>query len=170
MIESNGGTRRIEVRIERPGEQVMIPETAGGAGVSELPLWGRRIGRRIARLGPGVRIAAACAGAIALRLLVALTNALPIGGAVATLATPRLSSVAIVLAIGGVLGGLRLAARSRRPPRLPGGRIRGSRARALDRRLLVRGRPERRTDARLVVDFDLGARILMGGARRSASH
>jgi len=109
VIESNGGTRRVEVRIERPGEQVVIPGAGGGAAVSEVPEWGKRLSRRVARLRPGVRIAAGCAGAIAVRLLVLLMNALPIGGGGGSPWEPRLSSFAIVLAAGGVLAGLRLA-------------------------------------------------------------
>ncbi|MFI5456362.1 MAG: FHA domain-containing protein [Isosphaerales bacterium] len=109
VLESNGGTRRVEVRIERPDEQVVIPEAGAQAAVSEIPVWGRRLSRSLARLRPGVRIAAGCAGAIALRLLVLLMNALPIGGAGGPRWEPRLSSFAIVLAAGGVLAGLRLA-------------------------------------------------------------
>jgi len=109
VIESNGGARPIEVRIERPGEPVMIPDSDLREAVSEIPVWGRGLSRRVARLRPGARIAAGCAGAIALRLLVALVNLLPLGGAGASLWAPRLSSFAIALAAAGALAGLRLA-------------------------------------------------------------
>ena len=81
VIESNGGTRRIEVRIERPGEQVMIPESDLGGALSAIPLQGTSLSRKLAGLRPAVRIAVGCAGAIAIRLLVALVNLLPIGSA-----------------------------------------------------------------------------------------
>jgi hypothetical protein len=107
VLESNGGSRRVEVRIERPDHQVLSPET--GAPVSEFPAWGKGLVASVARLGPGVRIAAGCAIAIALRLLVMLANVLPVGGGAGSILDPRLSSFAIVLAAGGALAGVRLA-------------------------------------------------------------
>jgi hypothetical protein len=111
VIESNGGTRRIEVRIERPVDEVVIPDAASGAAVSGTPAWARRLGQRVARLRPEVRIAAGFAVAVALRLLVILMNALPMGVAGASRFDPRLSSFAIVLVAVGVLAGLTLALR-----------------------------------------------------------
>jgi hypothetical protein len=107
VLESNGGTRRVEVRIERPDQPVFSPDT--GAPVSELPAWGKSLSRTVARMRPGVRIAAGCAIALALRGLVMLANALPIGRGGGSFWDPRLSSFAIVLAAGGVLAGMRLA-------------------------------------------------------------
>jgi hypothetical protein len=107
VLESNGGSRQVEVRIERSDERVVIPEP--GSAVSAIPLWRTSLGRKVSRLGPGVRIAAACAAAIILRLLVLLANALPIGRAESPLWEPRLVSFAVVLVAGGVLAGIRLA-------------------------------------------------------------
>ncbi len=109
VIESNGGARRIEVRIERPGDPVMIPESHLGGALSEIPLQRASLSRKLAGLRPAVRIAVGCAGAIAIRLLVALVNLLPIGSGGASIWAPRLSSFAIVLAAAGALVGLRLA-------------------------------------------------------------
>jgi hypothetical protein len=108
VIESNGGTRRIAVRIERPVEQAVITETAG-AGFSSVPVWREQLGRSLAGLRPGVRIALACAGAVALRFIAILVNVLPFGGAAGGLIEPRLSAFAIVLVAAGVVAGLRLA-------------------------------------------------------------
>ena len=80
VIESNGGTRRIAVRIERPVEQAVIAESAG-SGFSSVPLWREQLGRSMAGLRPGVRVALASAGAVALRFVAVLVNALPFGGA-----------------------------------------------------------------------------------------
>jgi hypothetical protein len=108
VIESNGGTRRIAVRIERPTEQAVFAKTAG-SGFSSVPLWRARLGQSLEGLRPGVRIALACAGAVALRFIVVLVNALPIGSAKGRLIEPRLSAVAIALVAVGVAAGLRLA-------------------------------------------------------------
>jgi hypothetical protein len=97
------------VRIERPDEQVVLAETGASAALTEFPAWGTSLARSVARLRPGFRIAACCAGAIALRLLVLLVNLLPFGSAAGSAQAPRLASLAIVLAAVGVLAGIRLA-------------------------------------------------------------
>jgi hypothetical protein len=108
VIESNGGTRRIGVRIERPAEQVVLRDSAGAA-FSGSPLWREQLGRTVAGVGPGARIAIGCAAAVALRLLATLLNKLPVGNAPANLMEPRLSSVGIMLVAAGMLAGLGLA-------------------------------------------------------------
>ncbi len=108
VIESNGGTRRIAVRIERPVEPAAVAET-GGLGLSSEPVWREQLGRKLAGLRPGVRVALACAGAVALRFIAVLVNVLPLGGAPGGLIEPRLSAFAIVLVALGVVAGLRLA-------------------------------------------------------------
>jgi len=108
VIESNGGNRRIEVRIERPVEQAVIPESAS-AGLAENPAWSERLRGMVARLRPGARLAAGGLGAVALRLLVVLINLMPIGRGVAGPLEPRLISVSVVLVAAGVLVGLALA-------------------------------------------------------------
>ena len=69
----------------------------------------KQLNRRLARVSPLVRIIACCTVAIGLRVLVALVNALPIGGAGKNLAEPRISSVALIAVAAGVLAGLVLA-------------------------------------------------------------
>jgi hypothetical protein len=104
LIESNGGTRRIAVRIE----QAVLAVT-GGLGLSSEPVWREQLGRKLAGLRPGVRVALACAGAVALRFIAVLVNVLPLGGAPGGQIEPRLSAFAIVLVALGVMAGLRLA-------------------------------------------------------------
>jgi FHA domain len=110
VIESNGGTRRVGVRIERASDQVVVPEPGGGASAA-FPLWREQFFGKVARLAPVARIAIACAVAIALRLLVIVINALPIGAAPAHLSEPKLSAVGIILISLGMFAGLALASR-----------------------------------------------------------
>ncbi len=110
VIEGNGGTRRIGIRIERPAEQVVIPDSVSAA-ISASPLWREQLSRSVAGIGPGARIATGCAGAVALRLMATLLNKLPIGNTPANLMEPRLFSVAIMLVSAGMVAGLGLARR-----------------------------------------------------------
>ena len=111
VVESNGGTRRVEVRIERPAESPLEALPAAGPGASEIPILARALARRLTRVSPVVRAAVGGAGAAGIRLLFAVANALPFGGAGKTLAEPRLSSIALVTVAAGVLLGLKLASR-----------------------------------------------------------
>ena len=54
VIESNGGTHRIAVRIERPTEQVVVPESSSAASSSAFPLWRDRLGGSVARMPWGL--------------------------------------------------------------------------------------------------------------------
>jgi hypothetical protein len=106
VLESNGGTRRVLARIERPAEPVASLEPATGAGVIEVSDWSRRLGRSLARLRPVVRIAAGAFGALALRFLVVLSGLVLLGGQGTAIVEPRLSVLAVVLAgVGVVVGG-----------------------------------------------------------------
>jgi hypothetical protein len=107
VIESNGGTRRIEVRVERPVEAVVIPETTSGRDLDNSAWLGRLV-RKVAGLPLGARLAAACLGMVALRLLMALLNLMPIGGAGTGPLQPRLAPVSIALVAAGAFLGLAL--------------------------------------------------------------
>jgi hypothetical protein len=111
VIESNGGTKRIAVRIERPAAQVVAPEFATGVAVSVIPELGQQLSRLAAGLRPGARIALGCGGAIALRVTVMLINVLTMGGQGAWQVQARLSSLAILMVVAGVFVGARLAFR-----------------------------------------------------------
>jgi hypothetical protein len=111
VIESNGGTRRVEVRIERPAEAALGPEPVAGQAVSELPILATKLRTRLAPVSPFVRAVAIGGGAAALRLLFALMSAVPLGGAASSLAEPRIASVALIMVVLGVVSGLILAKR-----------------------------------------------------------
>jgi hypothetical protein len=110
VIESNGGTRRIALRIERPADLGVIPEAAG-ADSSAFPLWRERLIGAVARVGPVARIAVACAGAIGLRLLAIAMNAVPFGARPTYLSEPRLSAVGLIFVALGAFAGLSVASR-----------------------------------------------------------
>jgi hypothetical protein len=111
VIESNGGTRRVEVRVERPQGPHFAPEAGGGVAGLEIPILARELRARLARISPLVRLAVCCGVGAGFRLLVALMNAAPFLGSGGRLAEPRITSVALFTVAAGVLGGLLLAKR-----------------------------------------------------------
>jgi hypothetical protein len=111
VIESNGGTRRVEVRIERPSDPLMAAEPGARTAVLEVPVFVKQLSTRLAPLSPFVRALVIGGGAAGLRLLFALTSAVPIGGTASSLTEPRITSVALITVILGVLAGLILAKR-----------------------------------------------------------
>jgi FHA domain len=115
VIESNGGNRRIDVLIERPSSEVVVPPHNTN-GFAADPAWRTRLLATVASLRPVARLAAGCLVAVALRLLVAVMNVLPLGGRGTSLLELRLSSVALLLVGAGALTGLALV-RGRSEPR-----------------------------------------------------
>jgi hypothetical protein len=111
VLESNGGTRRVAVRIERPAELAEVPENAILVTQSEVPDWARRLGREIAARTPSVRIVFGMMTAVALRLLIVLFGLVPLGARDAPMAVTRLPSLAAVLVVGGIIVGGWLARR-----------------------------------------------------------
>ena len=111
VIESNGGTRRVEVRIERPAEALQDAEPAVGSAVQDMPILARQLSARLARVSLIARVAVCGGGAAGVRLLLALLSALPIGGAASSVAEPRIAAVALMTVGLGVLWGLSLAKR-----------------------------------------------------------
>jgi hypothetical protein len=115
VIESNGGTRQVEVRVERPPDPLLSAEPGAGPAVSEIPILAKQLRRRLVRISPPARTAVCVGAAAGLRLLVALASALPLGGAGNTLAHPRITSVALITVALGVLSGLNVARRRGEP-------------------------------------------------------
>jgi hypothetical protein len=111
LLESNGGTRRIEVRIERPVELLEVPEPSSLATpvTTQIPEWGTNLVRALARLSLRRRILIGLIMALFLRLLVILLGLLPIGERGASIVEPRLSCLAVVLSVAGAIAGGRLA-------------------------------------------------------------
>ena len=142
VIESNGGTKRIAVRVERPTEPVMVPESAVGAFAPVIPELGQHLSRMITGLRPAARIAVGSVGAMALRAIVMLITALTAGGRGAWHVEARLSSVAILMVGAGAAVGARLAARRGEWRGSAGGGVRGSRDRSAGRCRWLRCHPE----------------------------
>ena len=105
VLESNGGTRQVGVRVERsvPAGEPLEPAT--GPGVAPVSDWVQPLRGQLARWTPGVRIAWGVLGAIVLRSLVVLAAMTPVGGSTGSTAEPRLASLALVLAVVGVVAG-----------------------------------------------------------------
>lgn len=124
VLESNGGTRRVGVRIERPVLATEPVEPAVGPGVAPAPDWRLRVGEPLARMRPGVRLAWGVLGAIALRTVVGLAARAPVvgPGAAGSMAAPPLAGLAAVCAgLGLVAGGLLGRRRGDRPDLVAGG-------------------------------------------------
>ena len=115
VIESNGGTRRVEVRVERPPDPLFAAEAGSGVAGLEAPILARELRRRLTRVSPLARLAVCCGAGAGFRLLVALMNAAPFFGSGSRLAEPRITSVAILTIAAGVLCGLILAKRRGEP-------------------------------------------------------
>jgi hypothetical protein len=111
VIESNGGTRRVPVRIERPAASVVAAEVESGSARPIRPVLTDHLKRRLGRLSLLARVGLACGGLLAMRLVAVFANVLPFGTATTHALEPRLSKVAIVLAGAGALVGCVLALR-----------------------------------------------------------
>jgi hypothetical protein len=106
VVESNGGSRRVEVRVERALDPMVEAGAGAEAAVSELPVLAKRLARRLSRVSAAARAVACGVGAIGLRLLVAAASALPFLGSGASTAEARIGAVALVAVALGALGGI----------------------------------------------------------------
>jgi hypothetical protein len=112
VIESNGGTRRIPLRLGRPEKPPAVPEAAAASlrpTISDLFAPAAAIGR----LAPAVRISGAIAAALAVRVLVLVSGLIPLGVHGGPMTEPRLPGLAVVCAALGVLVGLTASLRRR---------------------------------------------------------
>ncbi len=108
LIESNGGTRRVPVRIERAEVPADLPDAAAPGGGS-LPLSQVQLGEKLAEVHPGVRVLVGASGAILLRLIVVLVGLVLHGAGGVRPLEARLSSVALALVGAGALAASLLA-------------------------------------------------------------
>jgi hypothetical protein len=113
VIESNGGTRRIPVRIGQPERPPEWPDPVGFTSGWTLSDGLRAASRRIASVSVPTRLLAGVVLAVAVRSLVAASSLLPFGargGSLAELHLPALAALcAVIAAIGGLLLGQRSA-------------------------------------------------------------
>jgi hypothetical protein len=111
VIESNGGTRRIPVRLERPVGVIQVP--AGDSVVVGLdPLaWSLPLTGSVAKLSLGRRVTYASLIAVAVRVFVMLVGLIPLGSPGASRVEPRLGAIAFALSAFGLIAGLTWGAR-----------------------------------------------------------
>jgi hypothetical protein len=113
VIESNGGTKRIEVRLERPPRADLIPEAVASSSPINLMAWGRPLSDRVESLSLGRRLVLAPVCLVVLRLLVAIAGLIPTPfGAAAGPGELRLGAIGLLLAVAGLVAGLTWAART----------------------------------------------------------
>ena len=105
VLDSNGGTRRVGVRIERPSGPPPLPAPVAGPADSPLPSWGKSLFEKMGRQGAGVRFSVGIGAAVGLRTLVILSSLLPVGGRGVPLSEPRLPALAVVFSVLGALFG-----------------------------------------------------------------
>jgi hypothetical protein len=106
VLESNGGVRRVEIRLVRSApEQVPVATADGLALPIDLASLGRPLGERLATLSMKRRLLLAPLAMIAFRLLLFL-GMLVAPGVSGNAAEPRLAPLALVTAAFGVVMGL----------------------------------------------------------------
>jgi hypothetical protein len=115
LIESNGGTHRVEVRLEPPQKADLPPEGPGAVP----PAVGLEAEAFLARVSPALRLIGGGIAGIALRGLIAVGDQLPVVRASAGATRPGLAGAAVVLAAAGGLAAALLATRRGEPRDLP---------------------------------------------------
>jgi hypothetical protein len=112
-ITSNGGTKRIEVRLERASRVQLVPAASPTASALDLNAWARPLGARLAALPLAMRFALAPLTLMVFRLLISFSTLIPPwpAGAART-GELRLDAVAFLLGSAGLLAGALWAARS----------------------------------------------------------
>jgi hypothetical protein len=103
LIESNGGSRRIPVRIEKAKAAIHPADSAGPIG-SQLAALEGTLGEKVAAVRPQVRVILAAGGAILVRLLVLLGGVVLHGTRDARLSSVALALVGAGAAVGVLLG------------------------------------------------------------------
>lgn len=113
VIDGNGGTKRVEVRLERPERPRLIPDATTGAPPIDLRTWSRPLGERISALPIGRRLVLALLAMMGFRMLLALSALVPGPlGQAASPGGPRLDALALVLGVLGMFAGAAWARRN----------------------------------------------------------
>jgi FHA domain len=108
VIESNGGTKRIEVKIERPARANEVPEFAAEFPRADSAAWRHAFAARLAGVSLIRRVLFAAGLMFAVRALVLVVGFIPVGVAGASRVEPRLGAIALLCAaIGLVIGAMR---------------------------------------------------------------
>ena len=165
VIESNGGTRRVEVRIERPAETLPDAKPAAAPSVMEIPVLARQLGERLARMSLLARAAVFGGGAALVRLIFAARAALPLWGGASSVAEPRIAAVAVLTVGLGVLCGLILARQRGESRDLLTVGLAGGLLGLLSSAPAILGAPERGALSGFVVELGCGGLSLLGRGR-----
>src|SRR5208282_1309575 len=103
VVESNGGTRRIEILLERPALNASTAKGENGAGPLDLVLDTRALGELVAAQPVVRRLFLVPLALLVFRLLVLVAGLIPLGPSGASRSEPRLGSIALLLAAAGAL-------------------------------------------------------------------
>ncbi len=108
IVESNGGTRRIDVLLERPITKAGGPEGLDVARPVDIALDTRPLGEPIRAQSSAQRLVLWPSALVIFRLLVLLAGLIPVGPSGGSRFEPRLGSIALLLAAAGaIIGGTR---------------------------------------------------------------
>jgi hypothetical protein len=122
VIESNGGSRRVEIRVEPPAKPELPPEGVIESG----PPVGMSLREALEQRSAGSRLIGAALVGVGLRVLVLLGDGLTRVMNLGEVARPSLSGTALVLAAVGGIAGARLAGRRGEPRDVPPGAFTGA--------------------------------------------
>ncbi len=106
VVESNGGTRRIEIRLERPALNAATAAGANGSGPVDLVIDTRPLGELVAARPVARRLILVPLALVVFRLLVLVAALIPLGASGASRFEPRLGSITLLLAAAGALIGI----------------------------------------------------------------
>jgi hypothetical protein len=116
VVESNGGTRRIEIRLERPALNAATAEGANGSGPVDLVIDTRPLGELVAAQPVSRRLILVPLALVVFRLLVLVAALIPLGASGASRFEPRLGSITLLLAAAGALIGIARGSETRDRP------------------------------------------------------
>jgi FHA domain len=106
VVESNGGIRWIEIRLERPALNTATAEGVNGSGPVDLVIDTRPLGELIAAQPVARRLILVPLALVVFRLLVLVAGLIPLGPSGASSFEPRLGSITLLLAAAGALIGI----------------------------------------------------------------
>jgi hypothetical protein len=102
VIESNGGTKRIEIKFERPERSNQVPDLGPEIPRTDSAAWRRAIGARLEETSLSRRVVHAAGLMFAVRVLVLVIGFLPVGAPGSSQVEPRLGAIALVCAAVGL--------------------------------------------------------------------
>jgi hypothetical protein len=111
VVESNGGARRVEVRLEPPALNVAGPDGETGSAPVDLIAHSRPLGQLVKAQPLSRRLIFVPLALVVFRLLMVVANLIPLGSPRASRFEPTLGSMALLLAAAGVVAGIARCAR-----------------------------------------------------------